>query len=146
MTERAPRIDLIKDAKHLIMLSHHESWSHNYIPIFLGEILEEEGGVTEISTKNLAVTKKRLGYPICAEVVADGNILFHFLPEHLYQLPTPYLATGFTVGYRGSGPSGLARALADFWELDYLKAQDFIASVSKEYRGVLTSHCSSCHH
>jgi hypothetical protein len=146
MLESARKIDIIKDAQELIKVAHSESWSHNYIPLLFGNVLEEEGGVTEISTKNLAVIKKRLGYPICAEVVADGNILFHFLPEHLYQLPTPYLATGFTVGYRGEGPSGLARALVDYWELEYMKAQDFVASVSREYRGVLTSHCFSCHH
>jgi len=147
MTERAPKIDLIKDAQHLIKLAHIEEWHGNHIPILNGKTLEEEGGITQISTKNLAAVFAAFGYPIAAEVASQGNVLFYFLPDqpkHLYRLPTPYFATGFTVGYRGEGPSGLARSLTDFWKLDYMKTQDFVASISKDYRGVIMGHCWAC--
>jgi hypothetical protein len=88
----------------------------NYIPTLKGKSLTEEGGITEISTKNLKAVARVYGKPLAIEMVAapDGEkqFLFHFAgPDHN---PYIYLATGYGLGYAGGGPTGLARIMADF--------------------------------
>jgi hypothetical protein len=88
----------------------------NYIPVLKGKELEEEGGVTEISTNNLRKVAKIYGKPLAIEMVSsiDGeyHFLFHFSgPDYR---PFVYLATGYSIGYAGTGPTGLAEIMAEF--------------------------------
>ena len=139
MYEPAPKIDIIKDAHHLIKLAHNESWSQNYIPVFRGKPLEEEGGTTEISQKNLKKICDKIAVPVCAEVVGDGSILFYFsLPDDKLAVPTVYLATGFTIGYNGTGPNGLATFIHEsFSHKNFEQVKSFITNLPREFRGVL---------
>jgi hypothetical protein len=88
----------------------------NYIPTLKGHALKEEGGVTEISIKNLQAVARVYGKPLAIEMTETPDrerlFLFHF-PSHDHK-PYIYLATGFSIGYAGEGPNGLARIMADF--------------------------------
>ncbi len=91
----------------------------NYIPTLHGRPLEEEGGVTVISTENLRKVAKAYGKPLAVEMVEtpDGEqqFLFYFVGNGYNQhQPNCYLATGYSIGYAGEGPTGLARILAEF--------------------------------
>jgi len=139
MYEPAPKIDIIKDAQHLIMLAHKESWSQNYIPVFRGKPLEEEGGTTDVSRNNLKKICDKIGVPVCAEAVGDGNVLFYFaLPDDKLAIPPVYLATGFTFSYNGTGPNGLATFIHEsFSHKNFEQVKSFIVNLPKEFRGIL---------
>lgn len=91
----------------------------NYFPTLHNQPLEQEGGVTEISTNNLRKVAKAYGKPLAVEMVGtpDGEhqFLFYFAGNGYNQhQPNCYLATGYSFGYAGEGPTGLARILAEF--------------------------------
>lgn len=69
----------------------------NYIPVFNGHEMLEEGGVTQVSFNNLQILIKKLGNPIRVECRNGGDVLIHFSGDKFY------LATGFGVGYMGTG-------------------------------------------
>lgn len=106
----------------------------NYVPVMYGKtgwILDEEGGVTSVSTRNLAQAIKILGAPTSIELVPEGVVV---VMEH-----GAYLATGFTWGYRGEGPSGLAKMLMIHTDLakDLDEMLKMVSSWPKDKRGVI---------
>ena len=90
----------------------------NYQPMYENMTLEEEGGITEISANNLNKLIPLIG-PINKVECKKGIILFTCETRS-------YLATGFSYGYGGTGPSGFARLLAK-----YLPEQNFSGWLKK---------------
>lgn len=91
----------------------------NYQPILSGSVaLEEEGGVTDVSERNLGRIRASVGAlfgldPLAVFVGAPGVFVL-FMGPGLNGAPimAGYLATGFSYGYGGTGPTGFARYLA----------------------------------
>lgn len=104
----------------------------NYIPrLGAPAQMEEEGGVTEISTKNLDYLVERMGAPISVEAV-NGGALFLFS-----DVDTCFLATGFSWGYRGEGPTGLARAISKYFGIPFERVLEHICRLDRSYQGPL---------
>jgi hypothetical protein len=94
------------------------------------------GGASEPSYKNLCLLMDKFGQPSKVECVKNGGVLVCF-PGKTPEQDKYYLATGFSVGYLGSGPCYFARFgnKAGFGEFDdlYMKLsvlpQDFIGVI-----------------
>ncbi len=69
-----------------------------YKPVMGGLQLQEEGGHSEVSLKNLNLLIEKLGLPKKVERYSNGGILVSWEDDR------HYLATGFEVGYYGAGP------------------------------------------
>lgn len=145
--------NLINDNFGLISFAHDDNDENfDYVPVLYENKLQEESGITHISTENLEIVVRELGCPVSAEVVSTGNVLFYFDEVFSHNNPTGepfvippvYLATGFTIGYRGEGPAGLATFLANKWSLDFEKTYNFVSSLPMEYRGIIMDQCPIC--
>ena len=77
-----------------------------YQPTMGGHQLEVEGGTTDTSLANLSTLLEHCGSPHTIEQGPNQGLLFHFAAE-------TYLATGFGIGYGGTGPNGLATILME---------------------------------
>lgn len=89
-----------------------------YQPSFTGLKLETEGGHSIPSYKNLCLLVDKLGKPNKVERLENGNFLIHW--EN-----SCYVATGFEIGYMGTGSFYLAMfgEKAGFGECDELYMQ-----------------------
>lgn len=76
-------------------------------------MLQEEGGVTEISLSNIEKLKEKHG---------DVKFVFHSMygddpypnTEIYFQDGFKWTATGFSTGYRGEGPRGLEKVINSY--------------------------------
>lgn len=105
----------------------------NYVPTAGGHDLQEEGGVTQVSLENL---RELTGPGICGpvrsiEVGPNQGMLVRFGGFECY------LATGFSIGYAGEGPNGLAKFASECGWGDRLEILKEIAALPMEFRGVL---------
>ncbi len=107
--------------------------TENYIPMIRGIPLQEEGGITVNSYNNLQEVISSYGRPYKVEAGPNGGILFSFGSS--IQPTAYYLSTGFSLGYRGEGPTGLARILetCGYGTLEQLRSK--IAALDAEYEG-----------
>jgi hypothetical protein len=105
----------------------------NYIPTINGSRrgLQEEGGITRVSLDNLEYAIKRLGKPVRLTLVEWGAVIT--LERGAL------LATGFATGYRGEGPSGLAKVLVAHTDLakDFEEAQKIVSNWTSAARGLV---------
>jgi hypothetical protein len=98
---------------------------------------EEEGGVTQVSLRNLDKYAREHGAVRAIEHInyfeSDEHTIFHFNDG------TKYTATGFSVGYAGEGPRGLVTAI-----MIYLKRTDItielVSAWSKDPYVYLMTH------
>lgn len=99
-------------------------------PLVLAE-LQEEGGVTRISTENLEILVDHFGDVQWVRVGPNQGVLVCW-DQHV-----SYLATGFSIGYMGEGPTGFAKFLADQDFGDYSELRSKISMLSENWTGVL---------
>lgn len=106
----------------------------NYIPTAGGHELQEEGGVTDVSLENLKELVELIGStPVLLEVGPNQGVLVSWNGVGA----DAYLATGFSIGYRGTGPHGLAKFCEVCGWGDRLELLQEIAALPTEFRGVL---------
>lgn len=107
----------------------------NYVPTAGGHELREEGGITEVSLENLReLAKPGMCGPVRSlEIGPNQGVLVRFSGFECY------LATGFSVGYRGEGPTGLAMfaAAAGLGERDELLNR--VAGLPRDFQGGLVA-------
>lgn len=105
-----------------------------YQPTFRGHELHEEGGVTRISLDNLKILVEPLGRAMRVSVGPGQGILVEWNGGMCY------LATGFSIGYRGEGPTGLATFLTsqDFGDMGDFR--NVVAGLDENFRGTLVPH------
>lgn len=103
----------------------------NYVPTASGHDMKEEAGITDHSLSNLRHLHGLLGL-VATEVRVGPNsgILFCFGLE-------TYLATGFGVGYPGTGSVRLAELGAElgFGDFEVLRAR--VLGLSQDFQGLL---------
>lgn len=115
-----PRIPPVIEVGTKAMLEAFEMGLEHYQPTAGGHKMLVEAGITQHSLENLKDLAEGMGAPIIAAVVGRNSgvlVVFGTFPEE------SYLATGFSVGYYGEGPTGFARFLAKhgFGDLDDLR-------------------------
>jgi hypothetical protein len=102
----------------------------NYIPVLEGQEMEEEGGISEVSLRNLHVLLKKYGQPRCVEIRLGEVVLVTWDAGC-------YLATGFAVGYMGYGPHSLALFGSEAGFGGELDLYDEVSLLDKAHDGVL---------
>lgn len=131
MNHEPPRIDLT-NASHVIREAR--AGLANYVPVIFGRtgwVLEEEGGTTVSSTKNLKAAIEKLGEVVSVELVEEGAVFVLKCGA--------ILCTGFSWWYHGEGPTGFAHALVDHttFAKDVQEAMTKITAWPKEKRGII---------
>lgn len=131
MTETKPkRIE----AGTTAMRRAFEEGLENYIPTAGGHEMSEEGGVTRVSLDNLRELVELIGTPpALLEVGPRQGMLVSWSGVGA----DAYLATGFSIGYSGEGPNGLAEFAAECGWGDRWEILKEIAALPMEFRGVL---------
>lgn len=131
MTETKPkRIE----AGTTAMRTAFQEGLENYVPTAGGHELQEEGGVTDVSLENLRDLVELIGrLPILLEVGPNQGVLVSWNGVGA----DAYLATGFSIGYRGTGPHGLAKFASECGWGDRLEILEEVAALPMEFRGVL---------
>jgi len=111
-------------------VEHYQPRNH------LGMRFEEESGVTSISLKNLGQLCERLVHPHKISVGKNCGVLGEWLFAGGWESAS-YLATGFGIGYGGTGPCGLAKfgEACGFGEYEQLKRQ--VVNLPQNWQGEL---------
>lgn len=103
----------------------------NYLPTAGGHDLQEEGGVTQVSLENLRELVELCGPVRSIEIGKNQGVLVRFPGFETY------LATGFSIGYRGEGPTGLAMFAKECGFGNRPEISDVIAGLHADFRGAL---------
>lgn len=128
MTYKPPRIEIGTRE----MRNAYESGLEYYRPTLGGHRLAHpEAGVTGHSLDNLKEVVEFVGPPRKISVGVSQGIWIEFADCDTY------LATGFSIGYRGEGPTGLARFAAEHGFGEFKDLIDQIAALSQDFQGVL---------
>lgn len=109
----------------------------NYVPTAGGHEMREEGGVTVVSLENLReLAKLGMCGPVRSiEIGKNQGVLVRFGGFECY------LATGFSIGYRGEGPTGLAMFAEECGFGKRSELSDVIAALHADFRGALVWMC-----
>ncbi len=130
--EKAERIELGSDR----MI---EAWKQGlewYQPTFSGHKLHEEGGVTQVSLENLEDLTDDLG-PATRVIIGPNQGVLVRWGHELGPIGECYLATGFSISYRGEGPAGFARFLESQDVGDYGEILNLLAVLDEKFEGLL---------
>lgn len=100
-------------------------------PTYGGHDLFVEAGITQYSLDNLAKIVEHIGPPVEISVGKKQGIWVEFDGSDTY------FATGFSIGYRGEGPSGLAHFAAEHGFGKFTDLLTQIAELEQDFRGVL---------
>ena len=111
-----------------------------YQPTYPDLALEEECGVTQVSTENLNKLSGIMGGPSVIQACPKGSIAFWWSRGRTSNLFCPcYLATGFSLGYRGEGPRGLAK-MAALMFYENMVTDEYLNTIAKtpaDWQGIL---------
>jgi hypothetical protein len=109
----------------------------NYVPVYQRRGMEEEAGYSEISYKNLLLIMREFGQPKRVDVGHGKSVTQCSTVVLVCWEEAMYLATGFGVGYCGSGSHffSIFGEKAGFGDRDDLYKQ--IYSLERNYTGTL---------
>lgn len=106
----------------------------HYQPVYPGMKLEVEAGITDHSLENVRALAEKLGGVRQIDVGKNGGVLVWFADDGF----GCYLATGFGIGYGGTGPTGFARFVSEQGlASDISEAKQIIAGRSADWTGTL---------
>lgn len=111
-----------------------KAWSEGvewYQPWDLRLEFQEEGGVTQVSTENLQVLVEHLGPCDWVSVGPNQGVLVE------WNCSVAFLATGFSIGYMGEGPSGFARFLESQGAGEWGEVRHILSALKPEFAGLL---------
>lgn len=103
----------------------------NYVPTAGGHDLQEEGGVTQVSLENLRELVELCGPVQSIEIGKNQGMLVRFPGFETY------LATGFSIGYRGEGQAGLAMFAEECGFGKGSELPHIVAALHADFRGAL---------
>lgn len=127
MTDSPPRIEIGTSALRNAFVAGLEYFQ----PTYGGHDLFVEAGVTDHSLDNLKVIVDQIGLPMEISVGKNRGIWIEFGGSDTY------LATGFSIGYNGTGPTGLAHFAAKCGFGKFEDLIDQISALDQDFQGVL---------
>ena len=127
MPDKPPRIEI---GSHEMRTAFNSGLEY-YQPTFGGHDLFVEAGTTETTIDNLATISGHLRQPRRISVGKNRGVWIEF------DGADTYLATGFSIGYRGTGPTGLAHFAAKCGFGKFGELIDRISALDQDFQGVL---------
>ncbi len=97
-----------------------------YLPTLGGAPLAVEAGITQNSINNVYEIAGELGLPLVVRAYEGSQFEFWFPGSEVY------VATGFGIGYVGTGPAGLAEILVEFNNPDAVKSHDAVIKMRRQ--------------
>lgn len=131
-------IDINPDNKVLLHVEKYfsdEKKDESYQPVLLGERISllEEGGITDNSWHNVKELMKVFKGPSCVELRGPFTLFwFNKIDKNGLKVPVVYAATGFAVGYMGTGPSKLAEILAELSMVEQESIKKHLCSLKQD--------------
>ena len=93
--------------------------------------LQEEGGTTQRSIENLDLLVDHMGDIQLVRIGPNQGALF------IWDSHVSYLATGFSIGYMGEGPSGFAKLLESQDVGDWGEIRHVLSALDPTFEGLL---------
>ncbi|KKN96871.1 hypothetical protein LCGC14_0165150 [marine sediment metagenome] len=111
-----------------------KAWSKGvewYQPWAVRLKFQEEGGVTCVSAENLQVLVEHVGPCDRVHIGPNQGVLVE------WDCSVAFLATGFSIGYMGEGPTGFAKFLESQDVGDWGEIRHILSALSPTFEGLL---------